>query len=57
MSIREKYNGLLIIVMADKIRKEIVEARQEGIINAYLEKPVSVQELLETMQNTSSEML
>ena len=57
MSIREKYNGLLIIVMADKIRKEIVEARQEGIINAYLEKPVSVQELLETMQNTSSEIL
>lgn len=57
MSIREKYNGLLIIVMADKIRKEIVEARQEGIINAYLEKPVSVQELLETMQNTSSDLI
>ena len=57
MSIREKYNELLIIVMADKIRKEIVEARQEGIINAYLEKPVSVQELLESMQIASSEMI
>ena len=56
MSIRQKYNGLLIIVMADKIRKEIVEARQAGLINAYLEKPVSVQELIETIQVTASEI-
>ena len=56
MSIRQKYNELLIIVMADKIRKEIVEARSAGIINAYLEKPVSVQELIETMQISSSEI-
>lgn len=50
MSIMEKYTGMIRIVMADKIRKEIVEAKRKGIIDDYIEKPVSVSSILDAVR-------
>ncbi|MBT9780101.1 response regulator [Clostridium sp. MCC353] len=50
MSIRMKYPYIIKLVMTDKIRKEILEARQKGIIEGYVEKPVSVASILEMLR-------
>ena len=47
MKIREKYPSVIQIIMTDHIRKEIVEARQKEIIDAYILKPVSASEIIE----------
>lgn len=51
MSIRMKYPHMIKLVMTDKIRKEILEAKQKGIIEAYVEKPVSVASILEVLRS------
>ena len=46
---------LIKIVMADHVTKELIEARERGIIQAYLDKPVSVVEILNTSIRIRSE--
>ncbi len=54
MSIKEMYTGMLRIVMTNQVRKEIIEARQHGIIDAYIEKPVSDTQILDVIRKYSS---
>jgi len=51
MAIKEKYPGMICIVMVDSVTREILEAKQRKIISNYIEKPVSVTMLLETIRN------
>lgn len=53
MSIRTKYPHMIKVVMTDHVRKEILEARQKGIIEAYVEKPVSVTSILKAIRDIS----
>lgn len=46
MAIQGQEPDLIKIVMADHVTKELIEARERGIIQAYLDKPVSVMEIL-----------
>lgn len=41
MSVQGQYPGLVKIIMADRVTKELAEARQRGIIDTYIDKPVS----------------
>lgn len=55
MSIAGKYPAMKKIVMADHITRELAEARQHGVIDGYVEKPVSDTTLLEAVrQNNAS---
>lgn len=55
MKIRERYPSVIQIIVADQIRKEIVEARQQGIIDAYILKPVSVSAIIEAAGKSAKE--
>lgn len=55
MSIQGRYPGMLKIVMTDCFTKEIVEAKQTGVIDGYLAKPVSDKTILETIRNCQEE--
>lgn len=50
MASAARYPGLLKIVMADHITRELAEARQRGIIDGYVEKPVSDTTLLDAVR-------
>ena len=50
MAIKEKYPGMVYIIMVDVVTREIVEAKQRKIIDSYIEKPVSVTMILETIR-------
>ena len=50
MSIKDKYPGMVYIIMVDVVTREIVEAKQRKIIDGYIEKPVSVTMILETIR-------
>lgn len=54
MSVRMKYPDMIKLIMTDKIRKEILEAKQKGIIEAYVEKPVSVVSILEALRSINT---
>lgn len=56
MSIQGQYPGLIKIVMADKVDKELAEARQRGIIDGYIDKPVSDTSILKALRNCGREM-
>jgi len=43
----------LKIIMADTIDREIVESRKRGIINGYMEKPVSSTEIISLAERIS----
>lgn len=55
MAIQGQEPDLIKIVMADHVTKELIEARERGIIQAYLDKPVSVVEILNTSIRICSE--
>lgn len=47
MAVGSAYPDIIKIVMVDQVRKEIIEAKQHGYINGYVEKPVSDSSILE----------
>lgn len=49
MTTQLHYPDLLRILVADSPRREILEAAQRGIIDAWLEKPLSVPAILDTL--------
>lgn len=51
MSINAQYPNVIKILMVDQIRKEVIEAKQHGIIDAYCEKPVSDSEIILQIKN------
>ena len=50
MAVRGRYPDIAVIVMADQVTRELVEARQRGILDGYISKPVSVSGILEAMK-------
>lgn len=50
MSITAGYQPMLKIIMSDHITRELAEARQRGIIDGYVEKPVSDTVLLDAVR-------
>ena len=50
MSISGKYPQMKKIVMAAHITRELAEAKQHGIIDGYVEKPVSEVTLLDVVR-------
>lgn len=50
MAASGKYPGMRKIIMADHITRELAEARQRGIIDNWVEKPVSDTTLLEAVR-------
>ncbi|MEW4411086.1 ATP-binding protein [Clostridium sp. AN503] len=50
MSLRMKYPEMVTLVMTDKIRKDLLEAKQKNLISGYVEKPVSVTSVLEALR-------
>lgn len=51
MSIQGKYPGTIKILMVDHMTREVVEARRHGIIDGYVEKPVSDTTLLAAIRD------
>lgn len=49
MTLMGKYEEMIRILMVNKITREAAEAKQRGIINAYIEKPVSDEIIFETI--------
>lgn len=50
MSLQGKYPDMAMIVMADQVTRELVEARQRRILDAYIDKPVSISSILEALK-------
>lgn len=55
MSIAGKYPKMLKLVSIDSISREIVEAKKKGIIDGYVEKPLSDRNVLETIRDCKKE--
>ncbi len=53
MTVGQEYPEMIRIVMAEQIKKEIIEAKQHGYIEGYVEKPVSDSKLLEEIRRYS----
>lgn len=51
MAVAGKYPNMLKIIMTNCVTREIVEAKQKGIIDGYIEKPVSDATLLEVIRS------
>lgn len=54
MALKERYPGMVKLIMTDCVTREIVEAKQRSIIDGYLEKPVSHAMILEAVRNVQS---
>lgn len=52
MSIQGKYPGVIKLLMVDSVTREVVEARRRGIIDGYVQKPVSDATLLDAIRNS-----
>lgn len=50
MSIQGKYPGVIKLLMVDGVTREVVEARRRGVIDGYVQKPVSDSTLLEAVR-------
>lgn len=50
MSVQGKYPDMIMIVMADQVTRELVEAKQRGIIDGYIDKPVSISSILKAIK-------
>lgn len=50
MSIKGMYPNMIKIIMTDQVKKEIIEAKQNGMIDAYLKKPVSDTEIIDIIR-------
>lgn len=55
MAMAGKYPKMLKLVSIDGISREIVEAKRKGIIDGYVEKPLSDQNILETIRECKKE--
>ena len=53
MSVQGKYPDMIMIVMADQVTRELVEAKQRGIIDGYIDKPVSISSILKAIKERS----
>ncbi len=51
MSLRGQYPEIVYIIMADRVTKEIVEAKRRKIIDDYIDKPVSDTSILKVVKN------
>lgn len=50
MSVQGKYPDMVKVVMADRVTRELVEARQRRLVDAYIDKPVSLSAILEAIK-------
>ena len=53
MSVQGKFPDMIMIVMADQVTRELVEAKQRGIIDGYIDKPVSISSILKAIKERS----
>lgn len=51
MSVHGEYPEIKKIIMADRVTREIAEAKQRGVIDDYIDKPVSIQAILESYRS------
>ncbi len=51
MSLQGPYPGVIRIVMADRVTKELVEAKKRRMIDDYIDKPVSDSAILKAVMN------
>ncbi len=51
MSLKGQYPEIIYIIMADRVTKEIVEAKRRRIIDDYIDKPVSDTAILKVVKN------
>ena len=42
--------------MADQITRELVEAKQHKLVDAYVDKPVSISSILKTLKEVSASL-
>ena len=49
MSLAGRYPDMLKLIIIDGVSREVAEARQKGIIDGYVEKPVSDTAILEAI--------
>lgn len=50
MSIQGKYPDMVKLVMADRVTRELVEAKQRRLLDAYIDKPVSISTILKALK-------
>lgn len=50
MSIQGKYPNVIKLLMVDSVTREVVEARRRGVIDGYVQKPVSDATLLDAVR-------
>ena len=50
MSIRGQFPGLTRIIMASSLTRELIDAKNHGVIDGYILKPVSASTLLEEIR-------
>ena len=55
MSLAGRYPDMLKLIIIDGVSREVAEARQKGIIDGYVEKPVSDTAILEAIRNRASQ--
>lgn len=55
MSLAGRYPDMLKFIIIDGVSREVAEARQKGIIDGYVEKPVSDTAILEAIRNRASQ--
>lgn len=55
MTLQGRYPQMIKILMVSRITREAAEAKQRQIIGAYIEKPVSVQSILEAVHACTKE--
>lgn len=55
MSLAGRYPDMLKFIIIDGVSREVAEARQKGIIDGYVEKPVSDTAILEAIRNRANQ--
>lgn len=55
MSLAGRLPDMLKLIIIDGVNREMGEARQKGIIDGYVEKPVSDTAILEAIRNCASQ--
>ncbi len=56
MSLQGKYPGMVMIVMADRVTRELVEAKQRRFVDAYIDKPVSLSSILGALKESLNDL-
>lgn len=49
MSVKNRYSGMLRLIMADQVDRELAEAKEKNIIDNYMNKPVSDLDILKEL--------